>query len=80
MDLQNDEKRIEESLRLFQSQKQTMDAFLERGAISRAQYDKSLKALREKMGIDKILSQEKQEKQVGQTGRTNKQDERETDS
>jgi len=54
---ENDEKKIAENLKLFQSQKQTMDAFLERGAISRAQYDKSLKALKQKMGLEKILEQ-----------------------
>lgn len=36
--------------RLFESQKQTLDLFLERGAISRLQYEKSLRDLRVKMG------------------------------
>ena len=36
---------------LFAKQKQTLDLFLERGAISKNQYDKSLNALREKMGF-----------------------------
>lgn len=36
---------------LFQDQKHTLDLFLERGAISKAQYDKSLGDLREKMGV-----------------------------
>ena len=36
---------------LFRSQKHTLDLFLERGAISRAQYDKSLGDLIVKMGI-----------------------------
>ena len=36
---------------LFESQKQTLDSFLERNAISKEQYDKSLKTLREKMDI-----------------------------
>lgn len=35
---------------LFLSQKQTLDSFLERGAIARAQYEKSLHDLRVKMG------------------------------
>lgn len=35
---------------LFLSQKQTLDSFLERGAISRSQYEKSLHDLRVKMG------------------------------
>lgn len=38
-------------VQLFLNQKQTLDLFLERGAISQAQYDKSLGDLREKMGV-----------------------------
>ena len=45
--LSREEKRKE----LFRSQKHTLDLFLERGAISRAQYDKSLGDLSLKMGI-----------------------------
>ena len=41
----------EKKRQLFLSQKQTLDLFLERGAISQAQYDKSLGDLREKMGV-----------------------------
>jgi len=41
----------EKKLRLFLNQKQTLDAFLERGAISQAQYARSLGDLREKMGV-----------------------------
>ena len=37
---------------LFFRQKETLDSFLERGAISQAQHDKSLHDLIEKMGID----------------------------
>ena len=37
---------------LFLRQKETLDLFLERGAISQAQHDKSLHDLIEKMGID----------------------------
>ena len=37
---------------LYLKQKQTLDLFLERGAISQAQYDKSLGDLILKMGID----------------------------
>ena len=47
MPLSREEKRKE----LFRSQKHTLDLFLERGAISRAQYDKSLGDLVLKMGI-----------------------------
>ena len=41
----------EKKTQLFLNQKQTLDMFLERGAISQAQYDKSLGDLREKMGV-----------------------------
>ncbi|MBR0081997.1 MAG: hypothetical protein IJP98_04575 [Clostridia bacterium] len=34
---------------LYLQQKETLDAFLQRGALSKAQYDKSLHDLREKM-------------------------------
>ena len=43
--------REEKKKELFRSQKHTLDLFLERGAISRAQYDKSLGDLILKMGI-----------------------------
>jgi len=42
----------EKKIRLFLDQKQTLELFLERGAISKAQYDKSLGDLKTKMGID----------------------------
>ena len=41
----------EKKQQLFLNQKNTLDLFLERGAISQAQYDKSLGDLREKMGV-----------------------------
>ena len=41
----------EKKKQLFFNQKQTIDFFLERKAISQAQYDKSLGDLREKMGF-----------------------------
>ena len=41
----------EKKHQLFLNQKETLDLFLERGAISQAQYDKSLGDLREKMGV-----------------------------
>ena len=41
----------EKKYQLFLNQKSTLDLFLERKAISRAQYDKSLSALRKKMGF-----------------------------
>ena len=37
---------------LFRRQKRTLDLFLERNAISKAQYDKSLGDLIERMGIE----------------------------
>ena len=42
----------EKNKQLFLNQKQTLDMFLERGAISKAQHDKSLHDLIEKMGIE----------------------------
>ena len=39
---------------LFLNQKELLDTFLERHAISKAQYDKSLGDLRAKMGIAEI--------------------------
>jgi len=37
--------------KLFLEQKKTLDLFLQKGAISQTQYDKSLGDLREKMGV-----------------------------
>ena len=41
----------EKKKQLFLNQKQLLDTFLKNGAISQAQYQKSLGDLREKMGI-----------------------------
>lgn len=41
----------EKKQQLFLSQKKTLDLFLQKGAISQSQYDKSLGDLREKMGV-----------------------------
>ena len=41
----------EKKKELFLRQKKTLDLFLERNAISKAQYDKSLGDLAEKMGM-----------------------------
>ena len=41
----------EKKRELFLKQKKTLDLFLDRGAISQKQYDKSYGDLREKMGI-----------------------------
>ena len=40
----------EQNRLLFEKQKDVLDKFLERGAISQAQYDKSLGDMKEKMG------------------------------
>lgn len=42
----------EKKIHLFLEQKKTLELFLERNAISKAQYDKSLGDLITKMGID----------------------------
>lgn len=44
----------EKKRQLFLKQKNTLDLFLERNAISKAQYDKSLGDLIEKMGMHDI--------------------------
>ena len=41
----------EKKIRLYFQQKEVLDDFLERGAISQAQYDKSLGDMTEKMGM-----------------------------
>ena len=46
----------EKKIQLFFSQKQTLDLFLERNAISQAQYNKSLHDLIEKMGMRGVCS------------------------
>lgn len=50
-ELSPEEKKID----LFLRQKRTLDLFLERNAISKAQYDKSLGDLTEKMDIQEVL-------------------------
>ena len=44
----------EKNKQLFLKQKNTLDLFLERNAISKKQYDKSLGDLREKMGMQGV--------------------------
>ena len=44
----------EKKKQLFLNQKKTLDLFLERNAISNAQYDKSLGDLVEKMGMQNV--------------------------
>ena len=45
----------EKRKQLFLKQKKTLDFFLERNAISKAQYDKSLGDLIEKMGMQGVV-------------------------
>ena len=49
-DLSPEEKRRQ----LFLNQKELLDTFLKSGAITRAQYEKSLGDLREKMGMQDV--------------------------
>ena len=44
----------EKKEQLFWNQKQLLDTFLKNGAISQAQYQKSLGDLREKMGVHDV--------------------------
>ena len=44
--------KYEKKYALFLMQKQTLDIFLDNGAINKRQYDKSIGDLIEKMGID----------------------------
>lgn len=44
----------EKKRELFLRQKRTLELFLERNAISKSQYDKSLGDLREKMGMQDV--------------------------
>ena len=44
----------EKKKQLFLNQKKLLDTFLEKNAISKAQYDKSLGDLREKMGMQGV--------------------------
>jgi hypothetical protein len=53
-DLKTHPTHAEQLVQLFFDQKQTLDLFLERGAIAKAQYDKSLDELTEKLQIDKL--------------------------
>ena len=46
----------EKKKELFLRQKNTLDLFLERNAISKNQYDKSLGDLIEKMGMKKLIN------------------------
>lgn len=46
----------EKKVQLYLKQKAMLEAFLERGAISKAQFDKSLGDLTEKMGMQEYSS------------------------
>ena len=49
---EQDQTREEKLKQLYLKQKHTLDLFLERGAISKEQYDKSLGDLTRKMGME----------------------------
>ena len=59
--LSADEKKLE----LFRKQKALLDTFLSSGAISQAQYDKSLNGLIEKMGIINVAGKNKFHSLIG---------------
>ena len=52
-DLKTRPTHAEQLAQLYLDQKQTLDLFMERGAISRAQYDKSLGELTARLGMEK---------------------------
>lgn len=47
----------EKKIQLYLQQKRLLDSFLARNAISRAQYNKSLGDLTEKMGMGEVLKE-----------------------
>ena len=51
-DNENCRAREEQQKELYLKQKHTLDLFLQKGAITRAQYDKSLGDLTKKMGME----------------------------
>jgi len=60
--LSSDEKKRQ----LFLQQKETLDLFLERHAITKAQYDKSLGDLIVKMGISPLMSEDEKKRRLSQ--------------
>ena len=48
----------QKKIQLYLEQKKTLEAFLERGAISKVQFDKSLGDLTIKMGMSGLIEQE----------------------
>lgn len=54
----------EKKKRLFLDQKKTLDTFLERGAISKAQYDKSFGDLVKLMGMEKVVKELERGEQI----------------
>lgn len=44
----------EKKKQLFLRQKELLDLYLEKGAITKAEYEKSLKSLTEKMGVSSL--------------------------
>lgn len=50
----------EKKVQLWRNQKEVLDDFLRTGAITKAQYDKSLGDLTEKMGMKEELSRQRE--------------------
>ena len=50
----------EKKVQLYRNQKHTLELFLERNAISQEQYDKSLRDLTIKMGMESLLDKGKE--------------------
>ena len=48
----------EKKAELYRKQKKLLDTFLEKNAITRSQYDKSLGDLTQKMGMEEVLLKE----------------------
>lgn len=58
--MENQDKKVE----LYLRQKELLDTFLEKGAISKAQYDKSFGDLTKKMGMEAYAGKEENEKET----------------
>lgn len=58
--MENQDKKVE----LYLRQKELLDTFLEKGAISKAQYDKSFGDLTKKMGMEAYAGEEKNGKET----------------
>ena len=49
---------FDDKLKLYEDQKKILDTFLKTGAIDKAQYEKSLNGLKEKMGINNLFKKQ----------------------